>query len=187
MTSSFTPVVPFAGAANSIFSVSASVDSSIEFTELLQNEYKVYELHYSSVISSNSSDDFLLRTSSNNGASFDGGAGNYSLSGWYDGANSGLLTVGGSSSESALSLCQRLPTGNAAGDSLSGILTMYMPSDASAYTLFSVRCTYSSNIAILYWHEYSGVRNSAGIVNALEVYFGGGTITSGEFSLYGYR
>lgn len=187
MSSSFTPSIPFSGSVERLASVSASNDSFLEFEDFASDAFYRYDLYYCSVIPASDSENLNMQTSSDNGATYDSGASDYSMCGYYLDDSLTSLTGNASGAESAATLSGRLDVGNDTGESISGIVSIYRANDASVSTLMNIRCTYTGNSGDTYYHEYSQERTAAGIVNAFKVSFGSANILSGEFYLYGYK
>jgi hypothetical protein len=133
-------------------------------------------------------DDFAMRTSTDNGSSFDSAASNYvtqlnsvlngsATTTFYSGATNGtriwLMPPNNISS-----------TANLGG--YSGAVTILNPSNASN-TVITVSSSFTNTSGLQSYTSCAGARqNTSGAVNAIRFYMDtGSTIASGTFSLYG--
>ena len=174
------------GAMILISTATASASSSIDFTGLT-SAYKNYIVYINNCVPT-SADDFAMRTSTDNGSSFDSAASNYVtqlnsvLSGsatttFYSGATNGtriwLMPPNNISS-----------TANLGG--YSGAVTILNPSNASN-TVITVSSSFTNTSGSQSYTLSAGARqNTSGAVNAIRFYMNtGSTIASGTFKLYG--
>ncbi len=171
----------------------ASASSTIEFTDLT-SEFILYEIVISGVNNSTGIGvDFQMRTSSNNGSSFDAGAADY---GW---------SMIGSTADTVGTVFE-VNTGDSTSDAIeiSGAdggldfdagtneekyfrISLYNPS-AALFTHITHRGSgfdTSSNLV----QNYTGIgmRKSAALVDAIQFLMSSGTILVGTFKLYGLR
>jgi len=162
-----------------VSTVTASAASNVTFTDL-SSTYHTYEIRFSNVYPSVDIRSFALRTSSNNGSSYDSGASDYTYvntGGW------GTSVGTGSGTTSYIGLANTM--GTAANELAHGVVTVFNPS-ASTYT--HVRCDYNqiNNAGTHYVGMIAGYRASAAAVDAIEISILSANIT-GTFKLYGYK
>jgi hypothetical protein len=161
-----------------ITTVSASNVATVDFTGI-DSTYDEYQIHAFNVIPQTDDAIFQLRTSSNNGSSFDAGAGNYqyNVSSYITGATQINLSDLGVSNNAG------------GGVGWRGIIYLFSPSNTAVRKEFM--WNYSSIVGggSLVYDKYLGVgrRDSTAIVNAVRLFFASGNITSGTFTLYGVR
>ena len=169
------------GAWTKISHQTPSTAASVSFTGLTST-YTTYAVKFNFFGPGSDGTDWGIRTSTNNGSSYDSGASDYL---WM--MNSTNSTNGGN----AISVDQadtKIPfiwaTGTASGEGGSGIFYLHHPTDASRITLVTgqgVSINHSGYGANAFFY---GARNTAADVDAFQVYPLGGTVT-GDITLYG--
>ncbi len=176
---------PATGAMTLLSTATASASSSIDFTGL-SSTYRTYIVYISNCVPT-VADDFAMRTSTNNGSSFDSSASNYVtqmnsiLSGsqniqFYSGANGDRILLMPPNNISS--------TANLGG--YSGAITILNPSNASN-TAITAASSFTNTSGTHSYTSCGGARlNSSGAVNAIRFFmYNGNTIASGIFKLYG--
>lgn len=159
-----------------ITTVNASGASSVDFTGL-SSDYAAYEVVMTGLYAST---DFLflyLRTSSNNGVSFDSAAGNYASNNVL--VNDSGTVTGESTSPSQINL------GFIHSNSY-GIYSSLKLVNAGVSRPFGLEWTQGSYLSNLYHYRGVGMRKSNTAVNAIRLFLASGTLT-GTFKLYGIR
>jgi len=159
----------------------ASNDESIEFNSTYINTvYDEYELHCDKLIPATDDRDLYVRTSSNDGSSFDDGATDYD---WR------LDRIGTSSTQSAASkIIVADSVGSDANEyGFTGKIILYSPSDETTYTTVSWNGLMVNNSAVLETTSGGGRRLETANVNAIRLLFAGGDIESGTVRLYGVK
>jgi hypothetical protein len=174
------------GAMILISTATASASSSIDFTGLT-SAYKNYIVYINNCVPT-IADDFAMRTSTNNGSSFDSGASNY-VSQMNSALNGSVNTSFYSGVTDGTKIYLMPPnnissTANLGG--YSGAVTILNPSNASN-TAIIVASSFTNTSGIHSCTSCAGARLSAsGAVNAIRFYMqSGSTIASGTFRLYG--
>lgn len=167
----------------------ASASATIDFDAGLDwTTYDKYIFEVIAAIPATDDSELWLRTSTDNGTSYDSGASNYHY-GWVQTAsNSTTLIVGTSIGDTAIKIGQTAAGagfGNAAGESLNGIIILHKPSDMGLnsqlkYTLNMIRA--NSSIGHI---DGAGSRKSAADVDGFRFLMSTGNITSGTFKMYG--
>ena len=166
-----------------IGSQTAANSATIDFTGL-SNAYNSYCIVVSNIIPVTNGVSLFMRTSTNNGTSYDVGASdyNYRLAGAVDnsvGANSGT-----NAAQIKLTGLSSYVLGNGTAQALFGTIGLYNIGSANrAYIQGSLSCYNSSNLQERDWCD--GFRNSATAVNAVRLIMSSGNISSGTFTLYG--
>jgi hypothetical protein len=171
-------ITPSAGAMTLISTATASTSATIDFTGLTST-YKSYVVIASNVVLA-SFTNLCLRTSTNNGTSYDSGASNYNST--Y--ANTGNTTWSGglSTDDRAYINTDNVDTTTNLGG-ISFTLTLVNPSAANIATWYTTGFLYGSNIGGFIG---GGYRNqTTGAVNAIRFFAYSGNIKSGTFKLYG--
>lgn len=169
----------------------ASFDSTIVFTGLSSTYYR-YEVIVTDLNSSSSGVNFHMRTSTNNGISYDSGTTDYgwlSLGAYVDGTGVVEVTSGDSSDTSMIL------NGINVGTDLDGDtneqktfhINIYNP-DANTYThVMAEYDGYDNSSNFIQGVSTKAMRKSANDVNAIQFFMTSGTIESGTFKLYGIK
>ena len=155
-------------------SATASTSSSIEFTDL-SNSYYAYVVVFDAVVSSTGVGvGIAMRTSTNNGSSYDSGASDYCYS--FDAASD---ILGSPAVVYGYLLTNRINLGLT-----SGVVWIINPSNTQ-YTRILEVGTAENLTGIVYCNKTSGTRLSTTPVDAIQFLYDGDTIASGTFKLYG--
>jgi len=176
-----------AGSLVKISTATASASASVSFTGL-SSTYFMYMIRYSDVQPATDSTYFAMRTSTDNGSSYDSGASDYvwamnyinqagSENGENDTADSWIRIIGDNATNDM---------GTGTNEKGSGVIYLYNPS-ASKYTFINSEAfflnqdTENTNVYV------AGFRASAADVDAIQLLMSSGNIASGEFVLYGVK
>lgn len=170
------------GAWSLIDTATASSDTTIEFNNL-SSSYAYYVVTITDCVPVSDGQELLLRTSTNNGVSFDSGASDYRWSITRNQTGSGSDV--GDSSDSQIDLTDSVaPIGSSTNEKASWVIWIADPSAASFTDIFFtgnyIRDTGSFNS-----HFGGGQRREAVAVDAIQFLMSSGNIESGEFRLYG--
>ena len=164
-------------------SATATDDATIDFvlTSPANADFFAYVVVWSHVAPASDNVEFHLRTSTDGGATYDAGASDYR---W---ANSGATdAAGGITQGDGADTDIRLQNaaGNAANETQSGYMFLYLPSSAAYGTVSGQNAgeDLNGNVNI---RSFVGKRISAAEVNAIRFFFSSGAVASGEFRLYG--
>jgi len=169
-----------------IATVTASGASEVTFTGL-SSTYDTFWISFQGVQPTNDAEIMYLRTSTDNGSTYDSGASDYawSSSGTNDG---GTIDPEGSSADTQISLAGDQSSeelGNSTNETLSGNLTIYNPLDTQ-WTKFNFNFTYLDLSGDSNSLTGGGARLSTADVDALRIFMATGTI-NGLFKLYGFK
>lgn len=164
-----------------IATATASNDATIEFTGL-SSAYARYIVEMLNVHPATDGDHFRMRTSTNNGTSFDSGSSDYAWSA-FNSESDDTTSTSGNTSDSAIKLNRRA-IGSAAGEDVGGIVSVINPSNASfVKIIFDVG--HDRDSGTLCRIIGGGKRKASADVDAIQFYFASGNIASGIFKLYG--
>lgn len=170
------------GAWELISTATASSSATISFTDLTSS-YFMYMVVIDQMIPATDAIVFRMRTSTNNGSSYDSGASDYA---WSLLGNNGVTGSYSSDdqSDSELQLTDSITVGSGAEEGLRGLLYLINPSAANYTHVNSYLSFVSSggNIATAY---VAGARKSSADVDAIQFSCSSGNIASGTFKLYG--
>lgn len=160
----------------------ASNASAITFTGL-SSAYLFYEVTYVNVTAASNWVSFLLRTSTDNGSSYDSGASDYAWARTY--TNGATTTLANDANDASIPLAGDVLLQNV--DAVNGKVVIYNP---SATTETAVRNDWSRMDSVLSSVEIgmtAGKRKSAADVDAIQFLMSSGNIATGTFKLYGYK
>ena len=168
------------GAMEFLGTVSASNDASVAFTGL-SSTYFMYMLVLDAVVPSTDDADLQLRTSTDNGSSYDSGSSDYAYAyhGYHNGEGFNSVT-----STSAIVFFEG--AGSDTNEQLSGTIQIFNPS-AAHYTDVIAHLNIHRNNGYTSIYHSSGRRLSAADVDAIQLFFHTGNIESGIIKLYGLK
>jgi hypothetical protein len=163
-----------------ISSQTASSSASLNFTGL--GDYSFIKFVITDIKPATDNVRLYLRTSTNNGSSYDSSAGNYSYV--FQGGTTGGSDAGttGSSSATEIHLCTGV--GNDTNEWVSGEVTLYNPA-GTAYTVVHANMLPIGPTGVLSNIHGGGMRISAADVDAVSFLFASGNIASGVIYAYG--
>jgi len=171
-----------------ITTTTASNSATVDFTNI-NSDFTEYLVVISKAKPVSASDFFFMRTSSNNGVSYDSAGSDYRYGGTLVNTASGLSVVY-ITGDSVLKLAGiGLTIGNDAGSSgVTAVIRIISPSTA-AYT--EITCDSSWNIVTAPnpygLAQLAAARLGSSATNAIRFAFNTGNISSGTFTLYGVR
>ncbi len=174
-----------ASAMELISSSDADNVASVAFTGL-SSTYFAYILVMSRVRALSGHPHLCMRTSSNNGSSYDSGASDYAWTGY--GRNDGGNAFAGLLADSYLRITgdgASRDLGTDAAEEVYGHLVIFNPS-ASEYTKVVGQISYQDNDLDPVAFSAGGVRLSAADVDAIQILMDSGNL-SGTFKLYGLK
>jgi len=172
-------------------STSVDIGTGLDLDAAIDDTYDEYELHITSLVSAADGVIIQILMSNDGGVSFEetgydweySGRGDDSTAMLSDGTAEAIATYIPLVNVSAGSV----QLGNAAGESLNAVITLFDPSNASLFTSIEHRTRYimeTGGGAIIHG---GGSRLVAEAVNAIRVLADTNNITSSEFKLYGVR
>ena len=168
-----------------ISSQTASSSASIEFTGL-SSTYYLYMIVITGVVPATNNVDFWMRTSTNNGSSYDASSAydygvqiQKSVGGAIDGNGSG-----GTSADQIVLNDNADSLGNNTNEIANWKIWLYDPS-ATTYTYVNFEGAMEDQSGDIYSMTGHGVRTSAADVDAIQFLMESGNIASGTFKLYG--
>jgi hypothetical protein len=180
--SSISPTAANGASKVLLASQTASSSSSIAFTSSINSTYPIYVIEWWNVKPSADGAQFQFQTSTNGGSS-------YGTS--YKKAAK-IITSGGtdSSSTSAADTVITVASsgiGNAAEESCDGQLTFTNPTSSSLYKHIRFNSSYIKEDGVLYSEVGAALQVSTSDIDAVRFVMSTGTISSGEFRLYGIK
>lgn len=175
-------VTPSSGAMVLAASATASSSSEIVFNNL-STTYRAYMLEYDSVYVSSNGEGLTCRVSTDNG-------GSYLTSGYtralvkYSSAG-GSIAVNGSSGDSVFYIGSLDGFSNSSSNTGSGILYFFAPNTGSSPFCITEHTVTRNTSGVNEFVTGSMFNTSTTAINAFKLYTGVGTITAGNFRLYG--
>lgn len=160
-----------------------SAASSLDITDLSAN-YRSYIIEFDDLAPADDNVSLLLRTSSDNGTTFDSGASDYS---W---AIATGVTGDNDTADTAIRLATAtvLQLGNAAGEVASGRITIHNPMDSGGNTQIDMVGTVTTSDGVPTINQASGHRATAEANDAIRILMGSGSnIATMNYTLYGLR
>ncbi len=174
------------GAWTFIVAVTASTSASVEFTDLSPN-FCMFMIVLKNIAPDTDEVSLIMRTSSNNGVSYDSGASQYEW-GNLVGLFQPQFQLSGEEGDTEIHITGTHLDGligNGANQNLSGFIYIYDPLSTEFTRLTSTGTLTSgfNDAGIAY--SAGGTRLSAALVNAVQFSMSSGNIASGTFALYG--
>ena len=169
--------------------VVSSAVASVNFTSLITSTFKKYTIELINIISVTNDVNLLLRTSSNNGSSWDAGTG-YSTQGLLVASTTATNSISLSNTAySAILLTLDAATGrlsnSATQGGLSSTIDLYNPSSTTAIKHFKHLTSYAPSGTTSYTIYGGGTRQTTSAINAVQIICSSGNIASGTLKLYG--
>lgn len=181
-----TPVVAAASGLTLIASGAPSSVATLEITSGIDSTYDEHQIHLINFICDTNGQNFLLRTSADNGGTWDSGAGAYCHALLTLDASYAVSTQGSASQTSIkLNLSATSSTTNDGG--ISGVLTLWRPSSSANYFNIEFHGTQAISGGTVVPIHCVGSRLSAAAVNGIQLRYGSGNIASGYYKHYGVK
>lgn len=163
----------------------ASNSATIDFTGLT-NTYRTLAVDIANFLPVNNATNFWLRTSTNNGSSYDNGSNDYSYV--NIGARATVTTTYVDSANTAPQIILNDTSGDPmsnAADAVRSALVYITKPNTSSYLAVKSQMTGKNNISNFTVSVSGGRRLSTTPVNALRFMVSSGNISTGTFTLYG--
>lgn len=168
----------------------AAASATIDFvlTKWLQL-YDRFEIEFDSLLAATDAVGLHFRTSSDGGATYDSGAGNYT---WIlDRLANAVVDGQVSAADTEIEMVPANPSiglSNAAGETASGKVVLHNPASANKFMMTWEVALVPTNLNfILARFTGVGLRDAAADVDAVRIFCSSGNIASGVFRLYGCR
>lgn len=163
--------------------------SSVDFVNgsggvVLDSTYKRYAVIYSDVVPASDGDSFMMRTSTDSGASYDSGASDYQWA--FVRVEAGAsVTEGTSTGTNNNRLCTQVVGSESSTGCINGRVDL-LNIVGSRYKAFEMSAL-AVNDATSRAEWGFGRRLSTTDINGIRLFFASGNIASGTFTLYGYK
>ena len=166
----------------------ASSSASIDFESVITTKHDNYRIRYWNVRPATDATTLDLRTSTDNGSSYDSGASDYNYF-WAGGRSSTGASVFENNTGNTRMVLQDSSTaadlGNASNESTQGIITFDNPLGTTFLKLFSFENVNINSSGEAAGGKGTGVRNSAADIDAVQLLMSSGNIAVGRFILEG--
>lgn len=163
----------------------ASGSATLNFTGLISATYDEYFFTIQNIVPATDGADLWLRTSTNNGSSFDSGASDYAYAGSRAISGSTANTVVQSNSAAQIVIADGV--GNATGENTNGKVTIYNPLNTTVYKGIKYETATYSAAPDARTLEGAGFRLATADIDAIMFLMSSGNITSGVIRMYGVR
>lgn len=162
----------------------ASASASLNFTDL--GDYAKIHFVINDLIPATDDKVLYIRTSTDNGSSYNSGASDYA---YVVEGRQGSTILGQVSSAATHIRCQSdanagTASGNGTGEYLNGDVYLYNPTSAAYRMLSGNTCWFNSTPGNA---NFTGVRKTAADIDAVQFFFASGNITSGTIYAYGIK
>jgi hypothetical protein len=179
------PVAAATGAMVFLGSATASTSATLDFTSLITSSYDYYIFYFKDLKPATDDVDFWVRTSTNNGSSYDSGVTNYNTSRMVA-SNTGSPSASASGQSSSFVLTTD-GVGNAAAEGISGEFCLFSPLGGVLNKGMSFKVTYQNNTTTQLVGYGMGFRDAVADIDAVRFMFASGNITSGTIYMYGVK
>ncbi len=163
---------------------SGSVSAAAAFAATdLTSDYAAYLLVFQDLVPANDGVNLFLRTSTDNGSSYDSGASNY---GWTrPEIAAASYNYQSSSADTEIDMLRNCS--NVATEPISGQIWIYNPSDAGEYTRAKFDLEHINSSSLFLRAMGFGERLAAEDVDAFQLLFSAGNVATMDYWLYGLR
>ena len=163
-------------------------DATLGFTSGIDSTYKVYEFHFVNMHTVNNQVDFTVQFNASGGSGFDEVIQSTTFQSQH-GEGDGGGTVGYYSAydqgQGTAYQALNYETGYDADQSVSGILTLYDPSDPTFVKHFLIRLNRTQKDEYHMDTHVAGYINTTSAIDEIDFKFSGGEIQGGEIKMYG--
>lgn len=170
--------------ADILVSGTVSSAASLDITDL-SSTYRAYLIVYSDLLPATDNVQFVVKTSTDNGSSFNGGGTDYR---WAIELASQATTGGeqGSSGDSAVRLLSACGY-TSSSEEAAGQLLVIDPAQAGSKTAFAHHGVHLNQSPAFISASGGGVRDKAEVNNAIQFLFNSGNISTMKYTVYGLR
>lgn len=163
----------------------ASASTSLAFTSLISSSYDVYIFEFENILPATDNVDFLMRTSTDNGSTYDSGGSDYDYADYLNNTGAFSTNTVSSAAASAVKIMPTMDNGSTGG--LNGFLKLYNPLETSRYKSVIYHAAAYLNDNQLYNGTGAGRRLATADVDAVQFLFSSGNIASGIIRMYGVK
>ncbi|KKN30027.1 hypothetical protein LCGC14_0838000 [marine sediment metagenome] len=170
-------------------SYSPSAVPTVDINDTIVSPFKSFLIDFNNVIPVTNNQGFIIRTSANNGISFNAGGTNY---GWaldtVDTGGNGLKLVNAATNQIIMTdLGANQAVSNTSTGGISGQIWLSDPLNAAVWLRMFIKTIYEGADSFHYSVQGIGVRRAIEAINAVQLKFNSGNIASGEVRVYGLK
>lgn len=164
----------------------ASASATLDFTSLISSTYNVYIFEFENILPATDNVDFLMRTSTDNGSSYDAGASDYQFANFVNNTGSFSTDDVCSAGATAIKIAPTIDSGSTTGG-INGYAKLYNPLNASQYKSVEYHVNGFLNDNQFYNQIGSGWRVATADIDAVRFLMSSGNIASGTIRMYGVK
>ena len=170
----------------------ASATTNLDFTGLITSEFNAYLYIVEHLRPSVDGAGLNIRTSTNNGSTWDSTSGDYSCIREIVHISGGGVTnvddyLSGASGTNIAAIGTSVGIGNAATEGVSGFFTVVNPLNTARYKPIEGRLSFQKTDGTVCKSNFTGQRIDAADIDAVRVYPSSGNWTSGKIHMLGYN
>lgn len=168
----------------------ASSSSTLDFESLITSDYGAYDFVIRRLRPATDAANLLMRTSTNNGSSYDSSASNYGYNGTLHSLSGASSPTYGSTGDTAIELNGQQSgggVGNLSSEGIDGVVTLVNPLNATARKCITFNMQYQTTLGEQILLIGGGTRLTTSDIDAVRFQFSSGNITSGSIDMYGRR
>ena len=182
------PVSSATGDCVLLATATASSSATLDFTSVITSTYNLYMFEFADIVAATNLTTFQMRTSTDNGSTYDSGASNYKWAVFYkDASINAVETATNSASATVISLTGTANVGNAAGEGISGRLYLHSPLGTAIKKMVSWNILMTDDSTNCEMNRGHGSREATADVDAVRFFMASGNITSGKIRCYGFK
>lgn len=170
-----------------IETITASNDATIDFETSIDSTYKAYKIIMSKVVPATDAVNFFCRIGTGGTPTYQSGASDYGWAhvGHRNGGSWSRADTSDDEIELVANIGNGLDVGSAAGEGVSGELTLFDPADTTIHGYLMWQLGLKNSGANEVSVTGTGSYKSTTAITAIRLYFSSGNVESGVFTLYG--
>ncbi|MFA7238998.1 MAG: hypothetical protein WC091_02725 [Sulfuricellaceae bacterium] len=165
----------------------ASASATLNFASVITSAYDAYMFVIADIKPATDAQKLWLRTSTNNGSSYDAGLSDYGWTIFNETAPGGSPSAASNDGSDDSIELTATGTGNAATEGLSGKMWLYTPLDTTRQKVFTWDVLSQNNATVQQFNQGIGSRLSTADIDAVQFLFASGNIASGKIYCYGIK
>jgi hypothetical protein len=175
---------PAVGSCVLLSTQTASASATLDFTSVLTSAYDYYRFVFKDLRPATDGVEFWMRTSTNNGSSYDAGVSDYT---WDVLDQTGSASSSAGDAQISMTELGTVDVGNGAAEGLDGELTLYNPAGTTRKKAVKFFVYFQTTAGANAFGNGTGNREATTDIDAVRFMFSSGNITSGKIYCYGYK
>ncbi len=163
----------------------ASSNATLDFTSVITSDFDTYMFVLQDIIPATDATDLRMRTSTDNGSTFDSGASDYTTAGFANHDGTASLVALNNTGSAHVSI--GVSVGNASGEAYNGIVYLFNPLGSSVHKTGRYLSNFINSTPNLQIYDGAFRRVTNADVDAVRFYMSSGNITSGAIRCYGLK